>query len=159
MDANPVIGRGASANPANRFERLHLEPETEAESGREIDDRPAPATEFLRVASRTIVTTNDSPDVGFSHSVNPYMGCEHGWTCFEYLQNCGFTFLSSIRLAGGEGFEPRNASRPDDFRPPMAPHGDALRVQSFSARAMSAKRGRVHGARHVVQDLVTRRRG
>lgn len=100
MDANPVIGRGASANPANRFERLHLEPETEAESGREIDGRPAPATEFLRVASRTIVTTNDSPDVGFSHSVNPYMGCEHGCAYFHNLQNCGFAFVSSIRLAG-----------------------------------------------------------
>lgn len=70
----PVRGRGAAENPPNRFDRLVYEddPETVENAG------PRPRTEFLRDASRTIIATNDSPDVGFAASVNPYRGCEHG---------------------------------------------------------------------------------
>jgi len=69
-------GRGAASNPANRFEPLTVESE-----------EPGPdriATLYLRDASRSIITTNDSPDVGFDASVNPYRGCEHGCVyCLE----------------------------------------------------------------------------
>lgn len=69
-----IRGRGAASNPANRFERLHFEPEAEG-----VDpEAPGPATRFLRDTSRTIIARNDSPDVGFDFSVNPYRGCEHG---------------------------------------------------------------------------------
>ncbi len=84
-------GRGSAENPVNRFERLHYDhhesdAETEwaaEESARfsEGDDatgpRPAP-TVYLRDASRSILATNDSPDVPFDTSLNPYRGCEHG---------------------------------------------------------------------------------
>jgi DNA repair photolyase len=70
----PLPGRGAVENPANRFERLHYEPDLDAPE----DERPAPATQFFRDTSRSIIATNDSPDVGFSASINPYRGCEHG---------------------------------------------------------------------------------
>jgi DNA repair photolyase len=70
----PVRGRGSAANPPNRFERLWYEPDPEAGGEQE----PASATEFLRDTSRTIIAHNDSPDVGFSASINPYRGCEHG---------------------------------------------------------------------------------
>ncbi len=67
-------GRGAGANPANRFARLSIEPDPEAVAGED----PAPETVFFEDDSRTLITTNDSPDVGFDASVNPYRGCEHG---------------------------------------------------------------------------------
>ena len=70
-------GRGAPANPAGRFERLVISEEPEQPSGPEPVERPLP-TEFYRDTSRTILTRNDSPDVGLEVSVNPYRGCEHG---------------------------------------------------------------------------------
>ncbi|MBA3608009.1 MAG: PA0069 family radical SAM protein [Chthoniobacterales bacterium] len=71
----PIHGRGASHNPANRFEALHLEPNPEDEYD---PDRPKRRTIYFRDFSRTIIAHNDSPDVGFESSVNPYRGCEHG---------------------------------------------------------------------------------
>jgi DNA repair photolyase len=69
----PLRGRGAADNPPNRFERLHYEC-----GGDDLEDRPAPGTQFFKDLSRTIITQNDSPDVGFDTSINPYRGCEHG---------------------------------------------------------------------------------
>ena len=50
----------------------------EAASAFEDDDPAPPRTELYRDPSRTILAHNDSPDVGFDTSVNPYRGCEHG---------------------------------------------------------------------------------
>jgi len=73
MKSLPVHGRGASYDPPNRFLDLHVERE-----GWTDPDDPAPRTRLYRDASRSIITYNDSPDVGFDSSVNPYRGCEHG---------------------------------------------------------------------------------
>jgi DNA repair photolyase len=70
-----VQGRGASRNPANRFDEMEVvpdQPEGADASG------SGPGTRYYRDRSRSIITTNDSPDVGFEASVNPYRGCEHG---------------------------------------------------------------------------------
>ncbi|MFM1770809.1 MAG: hypothetical protein RJA22_3338 [Verrucomicrobiota bacterium] len=67
-------GRGAAANPGNRFAALHLEREADWDPAED----PAPRTRFLRDASRTVISYNESPDLGFRASVNPYRGCEHG---------------------------------------------------------------------------------
>jgi DNA repair photolyase len=74
-----IHGRGAGDNPPNRFEKLAYVPDPEA-----IDpDAPHPSTEFLRDTSRSILARNESPDVGFDVSINPYRGCEHGCVyCF-----------------------------------------------------------------------------
>jgi DNA repair photolyase len=85
-----IRGRGAASNPPNRFERLAR-----------IDDEPdAPATELYRDTSRTIIATNDSPDVGFSASINPYRGCETG---------CGYCYARPtheyLGLSAGLDFE------------------------------------------------------
>lgn len=73
MKEPPIRGRGVSWNPPNRFEPLALE------RGDWVDpDDPLPRTEFLRDASRTILASNDSPDVPYEVSINPYRGCEHG---------------------------------------------------------------------------------
>ena len=72
----PIHGRGASANPANRFDRIDIQPDPDAE----IDphEQPLPQTVYLRDSSRTIIATNESPDVMIEASINPYRGCEHG---------------------------------------------------------------------------------
>ena len=94
-------GRGAADNPANRFERIYCEPLPEEAEGREV----SPATEFYRDTSRTILSRNDSPDVGFDVSLNPYRGCEHGCIyCYarpthEYLGfSAGLDFETRILI-------------------------------------------------------------
>ena len=65
-------------NPPNRFERVHLAEMPELGFGPAPDDPPEdPRTELLVDPSRTIVATNDSPDIEFGASVNPYRGCQH----------------------------------------------------------------------------------
>lgn len=68
----PVKGRGVAYDPPNRFETVHVE----IEPGHYAEEKPR--TEFLADATRSIVARNQSPDVGFDASVNPYRGCEHG---------------------------------------------------------------------------------
>jgi DNA repair photolyase len=69
-------GRGASGNPAGRFARLIDQP---VDDGWEQDSVPdSIATEVRPEAARSIITRNDSPDIPFEQSINPYRGCEHG---------------------------------------------------------------------------------
>src|SRR5438067_972760 len=96
-----IKGRGASWNPQNRFERIEYVHDEDAHD----DDEPSPLprTIFLRDPTRTILAHNDSPDVGFDTSINPYRGCEHGCIyCFarpshEYLGfSAGLEFETKI---------------------------------------------------------------
>lgn len=99
-------GRGASWNPQNRFERLaYVHDDDAVDVPVDLDDEPAPLpqTTFLRDPTRTIIAHNDSPDVGFTWSINPYRGCEHGCIyCFarpthEYLGfSAGLEFETRI---------------------------------------------------------------
>ncbi len=68
-----VAGRGTAMNPASRFVPLEFEPWPE-----DGEESPSPRTEFLRDATRTAIARNNSPDIGFDFSLNPYRGCEHG---------------------------------------------------------------------------------
>lgn len=93
-----VRGRGASWNPPNRFERFHVDRE-----GWTDPDDPAPETELLEDATRSILAHNDSPDVGFDVGINPYRGCSHGCAyCYarpthEYLGfSAGLDFETRI---------------------------------------------------------------
>ena len=87
--------RGASLNPPNRFERLHLEPDPDAEALPD-EERPNPRTEFFHDASESILTRNDSPDIPFTYGLNPYRGCEHGCAyCFARP----ITSISASRVA------------------------------------------------------------
>jgi DNA repair photolyase len=94
-------GRGAASNPPNRFESLSLE--------RDVDwnpeEDPAPQTQFLRDLSQSVITYNNSPDLPFSASLNPYRGCEHGCAyCYarpthEYLGfSAGLDFETRIMV-------------------------------------------------------------
>src|SRR5687768_15847813 len=66
-------GRGTATNPVNRFVQIAFDPDPEV-----MADEPGPRTVFYKDTSRSIIARNDSPDVGFNVSVNPYRGCEHG---------------------------------------------------------------------------------
>ena len=90
--------RGTPENPASRFERIQVEPILDEEL-----PEPRVATEYFRDASRSILVENDSPDLGFRWSLNPYRGCEHGCVyCYarpshEYLGfRSGLDFESRI---------------------------------------------------------------
>ena len=81
--AGPWRGRGSVGNPAGRFERYEVAP-LEDDVWWEVEpDAPTVPTTLSPDATRTILAKNDSPDVPFSVSINPYRGCEHGCTyCF-----------------------------------------------------------------------------
>jgi DNA repair photolyase len=95
----PIHGRGTPANPANRFTNLAYVPDPDADP----TETPSPATQFFKDTTRSIIARNDSPDVGFSASINPYRGCEHGCVyCYarpyhEYLGlSAGLDFETKI---------------------------------------------------------------
>jgi hypothetical protein len=66
--------RGASSNPPNRFDQISFERDADWDP----EQDPLPRTLFLRDRSSKIIASNDSPDIGFENSINPYRGCEHG---------------------------------------------------------------------------------
>ena len=87
---SPVRGRGTGSNPAGRFEPIELVPDPEYHD----PDEPKVRTQYLTDTSRSVVSTNESPDVGFNKSINPYRGCEHGCIyCYArpYHEYLGFS--------------------------------------------------------------------
>ncbi|MDK3157194.1 PA0069 family radical SAM protein [Kamptonema cortianum] len=92
-------GRGTSGNPPNRFEQIHLEADPDCTDG---EESPSPATKIYHDRTQTLITYNDSPDLGFSASVNPYRGCEHG-CAYCYAR----PFHEYLGLSAGLDFETR----------------------------------------------------
>jgi DNA repair photolyase len=72
MPPDPIKGRGATHNPQGRFEKVERNRDEEAE----VHSRPETVITLQR--ARSIIARNDSPDLPFSQSINPYQGCEHG---------------------------------------------------------------------------------
>jgi DNA repair photolyase len=97
-------GRGSKVNPPNRFERLHIEV-SETEPAEEL---PPVATEFYVDSSRSILAKNDSPDIPFNFSINPYRGCEHG--CIYCYARPSHEFLG---FSAGVDFESKIVVKPD----------------------------------------------
>ena len=97
-----IKGRGAVSNPTHRF--ASIEVERDPEFVPDEDDVPIGArTKFWDDQSRSIISRNDSPDIPFKASLNPYRGCEHGCAyCYarpthEYLgYSAGLDFESQI---------------------------------------------------------------
>jgi DNA repair photolyase len=91
-------GRGAQTNRSGRFEPVSYEPTDDGwESLAELE---ALSTEVQEVPARRIITRNDSPDIGFDRSINPYRGCEHG--CIYCFARPTHAFLG---LSPGLDFE------------------------------------------------------
>ena len=74
----PAKGRGSPANPEGRFEKWARDAADDGwfQEAQESDSRPKTVVAIER--AKSIISRNDSPDVGFTQSINPYRGCEHG---------------------------------------------------------------------------------
>ena len=80
-------GRGARSNDTGRFEKELREAVDDGWEG--LGDLDAFKTEVYEEPARTIITRNDSPDISFDRSINPYRGCEHGCIyCFARPTHC-----------------------------------------------------------------------
>ena len=98
-----AVGRGAQINPGNRFARIEY---VDDHSDLDSDDAAEMSrirTEYFSDVSKSVVSENDSPDVFFRYSLNPYRGCAHGCSyCYarpmhEYLDlSAGLDFETKI---------------------------------------------------------------
>lgn len=97
----PVKGRGAASNPEGRFESITR---VAFDDGWDLTEEPARAIETIVRAdpARSIISRNDSPDIGFDQSINPYKGCEHG--CIYCYARPTHAYLN---LSPGRDFETR----------------------------------------------------
>jgi len=101
-----IKGRGATTNPPGRFDRTRSE---RINDGWEQDELPESIATEVRVdSSRSILSHNDSPDIPFDQSINPYRGCEHG--CVFCYARPTHSFLD---LSPGIDFETKLYYKPD----------------------------------------------
>jgi DNA repair photolyase len=105
--AEPVKGRGATLNPHGRYEILRRE---RVDDGWNLPEDPpsAPETQLFIDHARSIITRNDSPDIPFTQSINPYRGCEHG--CVYCYARPAHAYLD---LSPGLDFETKLFYKPD----------------------------------------------
>ena len=102
MAGPPIKGRGSSWQQPGRFESTAVDAAAQADEGWEVE-QPVPAgTVVSEESARSIISRNQSPDVPFSQSINPYRGCEHG---------CSYCFArpthAYLNLSPGIDFETR----------------------------------------------------
>ena len=99
-------GRGAGINPSGRYEPVSRH--VFDDGWQTLDDLPAFKTSVQKENARTIITRNDSPDLNFDQSINPYRGCEHGCVyCFARPTH------SYMGLSAGLDFETKLFAKPN----------------------------------------------
>jgi DNA repair photolyase len=106
IDAARRKGRGAQSNASGRYEplaRIAFD-----DGWQSLDDLPAFKTSVTVDATRTVITRNDSPDISFDRSINPYRGCEHG--CVYCFARPTHAYLG---LSPGLNFESKLFAKPD----------------------------------------------
>lgn len=107
---NPAAlkGRGTSLNPANRFEATSYEAFDDGWDHKEEAGKPQ--TSLIKDSPRSIITRNDSPDITFKSSVNPYRGCEHGCIyCFARPSHAYLGFSAGLDFETKIIFKPEAA--------------------------------------------------
>ena len=109
LKSHPVFmkGRGAVSNPEGRFARERRVAADDGWSG-EPDEALAPQTTVTIEHARSIISRNQSPDVFFDQSINPYRGCEHGCIYCYARPNHAY-----VGLSPGQDFETRLFAKPD----------------------------------------------
>src|SRR6516164_5857478 len=99
-------GRGAQSNASGRFE---AEARVAFDDGwQSLEDLPPFKTTVSPDTSRKVIARNDSPDIGFDRSINPYRGCEHG--CVYCFARPTHAYLG---LSPGLDFESKLTMKPD----------------------------------------------
>jgi len=108
--AGPLKGRGATYSPQNRFRRDEREAFDDGWSTADADaEAPqTPKTVVTIQPARTIIARNDSPDIPFTQSINPYQGCEHG--CIYCYARPSHAYLD---LSPGLDFETKLFAKPN----------------------------------------------
>ncbi len=102
-------GRAAALNPSGRFEAYSREGFDDG--WQNFEELPPFKTEVQEERPRTIITRNDSPDISFDRSVNPYRGCEHG--CIYCFARPSHAYMG---LSAGLDFEAKLFAKPDAAR-------------------------------------------
>src|SRR5690606_18527507 len=102
----PIKGRGSASYVSGRYETATVHAQDDGwdslQARDDTDPAPHPDTRVHEETARSIISRNDSPDVGFSQSVNPYRGCEHGCVyCFARPSH------AYLQLSPGLDFETR----------------------------------------------------
>ena len=125
----PLRGRGAVSNPQGRFERLTRDP---YDDGWWPEEELPPLATTVRIEeSRSIIARNDSPDIPFSQSINPYRGCEHGCVyCYARPSH------AYVGLSPGLDFETRlfaKANAAERLREELAKSGYACQTIALGA--------------------------
>jgi DNA repair photolyase len=106
----PLLARGRSSrsNDGGRFERLRTEAFDDGWAGADDDEAGRVETTLTALKAKTIISRNESPDLGFDRSVNPYRGCEHGCIyCFARPTH------AHLGLSPGLDFETKLFHKPD----------------------------------------------
>ncbi|MBV9967836.1 MAG: PA0069 family radical SAM protein [Alphaproteobacteria bacterium] len=129
MPATPLPrkGRGAGSNESGRFESEKRVPFDDG-WGSSDDEPPRLPTTLTVDSTRTIIARNDSPDIGFDRSINPYRGCEHG--CIYCYARPSHAYLG---LSPGLDFETRIFYKPNA----AALLRDELRKKNYVCRPMA----------------------
>ena len=99
-------GRGAGVNMSGRFEALSRLLFDDGWQG--LEDLPAFRTTVFEEKPKSIISRNDSPDIGFDQSINPYRGCEHG--CSYCYARPAHAYMG---LSPGLDFESKIFAKPD----------------------------------------------
>ena len=123
-------GRGATTNPVVRYDRHRADPFEDgwALPGTELAELPPLETTLIRDASKTAISWNGSPDIGFDRAVNPYRGCEHGCVyCYARPSHAYLGYSPGLEFETQIVFKPnvaalleRELRRPGYVARPMA---------------------------------------
>ncbi|MCX5481223.1 PA0069 family radical SAM protein [Kaistia geumhonensis] len=106
IDPDRRRGRGAETNASGRFEKLQSIPFDDG--WQTLDELPPFKTEVQAEKAKVIITRNDSPDIAFDRSINPYRGCEHG--CIYCFARPSHAYMG---LSPGLDFESKLFFKPD----------------------------------------------
>jgi DNA repair photolyase len=148
-------GRGAVSNPTGRFEAHRRERFDDGWTER-LEEQPSPATHVSPDRTRSVVATNDSPDVPFNSSINPYRGCEHG--CIYCFARPSHAYLG---LSPGLDFETRLFAKHDApqllrrhlSRPSYKPEVIALGANTDAYQPIEAKLGITRAVLEVLEEF------
>jgi len=151
-----VKGRGAGSNMQSRF--LSGARDRSEEHSQEIEDDGLPPleTEVNDHSAKTIISRNESPDIGFDQSINPYLGCEHGCIYCYARPTHAYIGLSPGRDFESKIFAKRNAAealRRELSKPAYAPSVIALGANTDPYQPIERKLGITREVLRVLQEF------